>query len=56
VYAQGKKDEDIAFEINFQDYLREHEIPIPSLIGSKVKSEMPYALSMVVSTSLFRLI
>jgi Ser/Thr protein kinase RdoA (MazF antagonist) len=29
VYAQGKKDEDIAFEINFQDYLREHEIPIP---------------------------
>lgn len=29
VYAQGKKDEDIVFEINFQDYLREHDIPIP---------------------------
>lgn len=29
VYAQGKKDEDISFEINFQDYLREHGIPIP---------------------------
>lgn len=29
VYAQGKKDDDIIFEINFQDYLREHEIPIP---------------------------
>lgn len=29
VYAQGKKDEDIAFEINFQDYLRAHDIPIP---------------------------
>lgn len=29
VYAQGKKDEDISFEINFQDYLREHQIPIP---------------------------
>jgi len=29
VYAQGKKDEDTAFEINFQNYLRAHSIPIP---------------------------
>jgi len=29
IYAQGKADEDILFEIRFQDYLRAHGIPIP---------------------------
>ncbi len=29
VYAQGKEDEDILFEISFQDYLRAHDIPTP---------------------------
>jgi len=31
VYAQGKEDKDISFEINFQDYLRAHDIPIPAI-------------------------
>lgn len=29
VYAQGKKDEDVLFELSFQDYLRGQGIPIP---------------------------
>ena len=35
VYAQDKKDEDIAFEIEFQDYLRAHDIPIPVIHPNK---------------------
>jgi len=40
VYAQGKKDEDILFEISFQDYLRELEIPIPKLRKDKNGDEL----------------
>lgn len=29
IHAQGATEERIAFEINFQDYLLEHEIPVP---------------------------
>jgi Ser/Thr protein kinase RdoA (MazF antagonist) len=40
VYAQGKKDEDITFEVNFQDYLREHGIPIPVIHKSSSGKEL----------------
>lgn len=35
VYAQGKNDADILFEISFQDYLRAHDIPIPVIHPNK---------------------
>lgn len=35
VYAQGKNDDDIVFEISFQDYLRAHGIPIPVIHPNK---------------------
>ncbi|MBP9711650.1 MAG: phosphotransferase [Candidatus Pacebacteria bacterium] len=38
VYAQGKNDSDILLEINFQDYLRHHNIPIP-IIHPNTKGE-----------------
>lgn len=40
VYAQGKKDEDITFEIEFQDYLREQGIPIPIIHKNKQGEEL----------------
>lgn len=40
VYAQGKKNEDIIFEINFQDYLREHGIPIPIIYKNNDGEEL----------------
>lgn len=40
VYAQGKKDEDIAFEISFQDYLRVRSIPIPVIHPNKNGKEL----------------
>jgi Ser/Thr protein kinase RdoA (MazF antagonist) len=40
VYAQGKKDENIAFEINFQDYLREHGMPIPIIYKNNDGEEL----------------
>ena len=40
VYAQGKKDDDIAFEIEFQDYLRVHGIPIPFIHKNKDAHEL----------------
>ncbi len=40
VYAQGKDDDDILFEINFQDYLREHGIPIPIIYKNKDGNEL----------------
>jgi Ser/Thr protein kinase RdoA (MazF antagonist) len=43
VYAQGKNDDDILFEINFQDYLRVHGIPIPVIHKSTGGSELVIA-------------
>jgi Ser/Thr protein kinase RdoA (MazF antagonist) len=43
VYAQGKNDDDILFEINFQDYLREHGIPIPVIHKNKNGNELTVA-------------
>lgn len=43
VYAQGKKDEDITFEINFQDYLRENGIPIPIIYKNNRGQELTIA-------------
>ncbi len=40
VYIQGKKDEDILLEINFQDYLREHNIPIPLIYKNSDGQEL----------------
>lgn len=40
VYAQGKNDADILFEISFQDYLREHSIPIPVIYKNKDGNEL----------------
>lgn len=40
MYAQGKKDEDILFEINFQAYLRDHGIPIPIIQPNKKGDEL----------------
>jgi len=40
VYSQGKNDNDILFEINFQDYLREHGIPIPVIHKNKSDNEL----------------
>ncbi len=40
VYAQGKNDDDILFEINFQDYLRAHGIPIPMIHKSNDGKEL----------------
>ena len=41
IYAQDRKsDEDIAFEIKFQDYLREHEIPIPLISKNSHDQEL----------------
>jgi ethanolamine-phosphate phospho-lyase len=40
VYAQGKEDGDILFEINFQDYLRAHGIPIPVIHKNKNGEEL----------------
>jgi len=40
VYAQGKNDEDILFEISFQDYLREHGIAIPLIHKNKNGKEL----------------
>lgn len=43
VYAQGKKDDDILFETIFQDYLREHKIPIPVIHPNKGGKELTVA-------------
>lgn len=43
VYAQGKKDEDVIFEINFQDYLRGHGIPIPIIHPNNEGAELTIA-------------
>ena len=43
VYAQGKKDEHILFEINFQDYLRNHNIPIPLVHKNTSGNELTIA-------------
>ena len=43
VYAHSKKDEDIRFEISFQDYLREHSIPIPIIHPNKKGNELSVA-------------
>jgi Ser/Thr protein kinase RdoA (MazF antagonist) len=40
IYAQGKKDDDILFEISFQDYLREHGIPVPVIHPNKEGNEL----------------
>ena len=40
VYAQGKSDEDILFEVSFQDYLRGHGIPIPIIHANKQDAEL----------------
>jgi len=40
VYAQGKNNEDIAFEISFQDYLRARSIPIPVIYPNKNGKEL----------------
>ena len=43
VYAQGKSDEDIAFEIIFQNYLRTHGIPTPAIHPNKHGKELTVA-------------
>jgi ethanolamine-phosphate phospho-lyase len=43
VYAQGKKDEDIVFEIKFQDFLRAHDIPIPIIHSNTAGLELTIA-------------
>ncbi len=40
IYAQGKNDKDILFEINFQDYLRSNGIPIPAIYPNKNNKEL----------------
>ena len=41
VYAQGRKtDEDIAFEISFQDYLRTRGIPVPAIYPNTEGKEL----------------
>lgn len=40
VYAQGKKDDDIIFEIDFQEYLRGHGILIPIIHSNKEGSKL----------------
>jgi len=43
VYAQGKNDEDVLFETAFQDYLREHNIPIPVIHKNNDGKELTVA-------------
>ena len=41
IYAQGRKsNDDVLFEIEFQDYLRENNIPIPVVCKNKEKEEL----------------
>lgn len=41
VYAQNKRtNEDILFEVSFQDYLRSHDIPIPVIYPNKEGEEL----------------
>lgn len=41
VYAQNKRtNEDILFEVSFQDYLRSHDIPIPIIYSNKEDKEL----------------
>lgn len=44
VYAHGRqRDEDIHLEIQFQDYLRPHDIPVPFIYPNKEGSELSIA-------------
>lgn len=40
IYRQGKKDEHISFHLAFQNYLREHGIPIPRIYPNREGKEL----------------